>query len=150
MQAQIRAGNTIDLNGQKTIKNASDITAIEFISASGRQGVNVTLKDGTKVSNLSLANVKVVRPGIAPVELYAVADPMIAKAGWNYFMVVNDKSKGVHNPAFVNSALDVSSFGVSSLNAAALLLGPQHCSDRRWNRQRCRRRLLQERLRLLE
>jgi hypothetical protein len=120
MQAQIRAGNTIDLNGVKTIKNASDVAGVEFISASGRQGVNVTLKDGTKVNNLSLATVKVTRPSGSAVELYAVADPAIAKAGWNYFMVINDRSKGVHNPAFVNSALDVSTFAVSSLNSAAI------------------------------
>jgi hypothetical protein len=121
MQAQIRAGNAIDLNGQKTVKNASDITAVEFISASGRQGVNVTLTGGTKFSNLSLANVKVVRPAGTAVELYAVADPAIAKAGWNYFMVINDRSLGVHNPAFVNSALDVSNFAVTSINTAATL-----------------------------
>ena len=120
MQAQIRAGNTIDLNGLKTIKNASDVAGVELISASGRQGVNVTLKDGSKVNNLSLANVKVKNPTGSAVELYATADPAIAKAGWNYFMVINDRSKGVHNPAFVNSALDVSTFAVSSINSAAI------------------------------
>ena len=119
MQAQIRAGNSIDLNGLKTIRNASDITGVEFISSHGRQGVNVTLTGGVKVSDLSLATVKVVRPAGTPVELYSVADPAIGKAGWNYFMVESDKSKGVHNPAFVNSALDVSTFAVSSVNAAA-------------------------------
>lgn len=120
MQAQIRAGNTIDLNGVKTVKNASDVAGVEFISASGRQGVNVTLKDGTKVNNLALNTVKIKPPSGTAVELYAVADPAIAKAGWNYFMVINDRSKGVHNPAFVNSALDVSTFAVSSINSAAI------------------------------
>ncbi len=119
MQAQIRAGNAIDLNGVKTVRNASDITGVEFISSHGRQGVNVTLTGGTKVSDLSLATVKVVRPGGSSVELYSVADPAIPKAGWNYFMVTNDRSKGVHNPAFVNSALDVSNFAVSTINATA-------------------------------
>jgi hypothetical protein len=28
--------------------------------------------------------VKIVRPGGTAVELYSVADPSIAKAGWNY------------------------------------------------------------------
>jgi hypothetical protein len=119
MQAQIRAGNAIDLGGIKTVKNASDIAAIEFIESHGRQGVNVTLAGGTKVNDLSLQSVKVVRPAGAAVELYAVADPTLAKAGWNYFMVSSDKSKGVHNPAFVNSALDVALFAVSSVNTAA-------------------------------
>ncbi|MGZ7031688.1 MAG: hypothetical protein ACXVIJ_06905, partial [Thermoanaerobaculia bacterium] len=105
MQTQIRLGNQIDLNGTK-VKNASDIASVEFISSHGRQGVNVTLANGNKVSDLSLATVKVVRPTGASVELYSLADPAIGKSGWNYFMVTADKSKGVHNPAFVNSALD--------------------------------------------
>jgi hypothetical protein len=119
MQTQIRAGNAIDLNGVKTIRNASDIASVEFISSHGRQGVNVTLSDASKVTDLSLATVKVVRPAGPAVELYAVADPAIPKAGWNYFMVLSDKSKGAHNPAFVNSALDIGLFAVTSLNAAA-------------------------------
>lgn len=120
MIAQIRLGNAIDLNGQKTLKSASTVSSIEFISSHGRQGVNVTLNDGTKVSDLSLATVKVVRPAGAAVEIYSVIDPNVAKAGWNYMMVSADKSKGVHNPAFVNSALDVSLFAVKSINAVVL------------------------------
>jgi len=120
MQAQIRAGNAVDLGGVKTIRNVSDIASVEFIESHGRQGVNVTLADRSKVNDLSLATVKVVRPGGSSVELYALADPVIAKAGWNYFMVHSDKSEGAHNPAFVNSALDISLFGVSSINAAAI------------------------------
>jgi hypothetical protein len=118
MQAQIRAGNTIDLNGQKSVKNASDIQAVEFIESHGRQGVNVTLTGGVKVNDLSLATVKVVRPAGAPVELYSLADPALGKAGWNYLTAHGDGSKGVHNPGFINTALDVSIFAVNALNTA--------------------------------
>jgi len=110
MQSQIRSGNAIDLGGKKTVKSASQITAVEFISSHGRQGVNVTLADGTKVTDLALNTVKVVRPAGSSVELLVASDPALAKSGWNYLMVSADKSKGVHNPAFVNSALDVSLF----------------------------------------
>ncbi|MGZ8852570.1 MAG: hypothetical protein ACXW2X_04185 [Thermoanaerobaculia bacterium] len=119
MQTQIRLGNAIDLGGVKTVKNAADIAGVEFIESHGRQGVTVALADGTKVPDLALNAVKVVRPAGSAVELYAVADPTLAKAGWNYFMVHSDKSKGVHNPAFVNSALDISLFAVKSINANA-------------------------------
>jgi hypothetical protein len=118
MQTQIRAGNSIDLGGLETVKNVSDIAAIEFIESHGRQGVNVTLTGGAKVNDLSLASVKVVRPAGPAVELYAVANPALGKAGWNYFMAHSDKSKGVHNPTFINSALDVSVFAVSAINTA--------------------------------
>jgi hypothetical protein len=112
-------GNAIDIGGKQTVRAAMDIAAVEFIESHGRQGVNVTLRNGTKITDVALNSVKVVRPAGAAVELYSVADPALGKAGWNLIMVESDKSKGVHNPAFVNSALDISLFAVKSLNTDA-------------------------------
>jgi len=118
MQAQIRGGNQIDVGGTK-IRNAADIAAVEFIESHGRQGVTVHLSTGAEIADVSLASVKVVRPAGSPVELYTVADPALGKAGWNYFAVHSDKSKGVHNPLFVHSALDVSLYAMKNVNAIA-------------------------------
>ncbi len=116
MQAQIRAGNVIDFGTVKA-KNVADIVSVEYIESHGRQGANVTLAGDVKASDLALNSIKVLRPGGSSVEILGAADPSLAKAGWNYWMVHSDKSKGVHNPAFVNSALDVSIFAVKMLNA---------------------------------
>ena len=116
MITQLRLGNQISLNGT-IVKYPKDIASVEFISSHGRQGVNVKLTNGTSVNDLSLATVKVIRPGGSSVEIYAVTDPSVAKAGWNYFMVTADKSKGVHNPAFVNAGLDIATYAVKNLNA---------------------------------
>ena len=113
MQTQVRAGNAIDFGGKKTVNSASQIASVELISSHGRQGINTTFADGSKVTDLALNTINVVRPGGAKAEIYAVSDPNIAKAGWNYFMVSADKSQGVHNPAFINSALDVSLFATT-------------------------------------
>lgn len=118
MQAQIRGGNAIDVGGTK-IRTAADIAAVEFIESHGRQGVTVKLSTGAEIADVSLASVKVVRPAGSPVELYSVADPALGKAGWNYFMVHSDKSKGAHNPLFVSSALDVALYAVRNVNAVA-------------------------------
>ncbi len=119
MQAQIKLGNTVTVGSNTTIKNAADITAVELTEASGRQAIIVTLASGAKTSATSLNNVKVVRPGGAPaIDIYQVTDPAVSKAGWNYFSVESDASEGVHNPAFINSALDVSLFAVKAVNAA--------------------------------
>lgn len=118
MQSQIRAGNKIDLGG-KIVTTAADIKTVEFIESHGRQGVTVTLADGTKVVDLSLQSVKVVRPAGAAVDLYSLADPALPKAGWNLFVAESDKSLGVHNPGFVNAGLDVALFAVKALNASA-------------------------------
>jgi hypothetical protein len=120
MQTQIRLGNQIDFGGTAKAKNVSDIVAIEFIESHGQQGITATLANNVKVADLSLASVKVIRPGGASVALYSVADPTLGKAGWNYFMIHSDKSEGVHNPAFVNSALDVTTFAVRNYNASLL------------------------------
>ncbi len=119
MKTQLRLGNSIDVGGVKTLKNASEFTGVEFAESHGRQGITVDLSNGTKIEAIALSAVKIVRPAGSAVELYAVADPAIAKAGWNYQMVESDKSKGVHNPAFVNSALDVSLFAVNAVNTNA-------------------------------
>ena len=37
--------------------------------------------------------------------LVSLSDPMV-KAGWNYFLVEGDSSKGIHNPSFVTSVLN--------------------------------------------
>lgn len=118
MQAQIRGGNVIDVGGTK-IKSAADIAGIEFIESHGRQGVTVKLAKGGQIADISLQSVMVVRPAGSPVELYSVANQALGKAGWNYFMVHSDKSKGVHNPGFVNAALDVSLYALRNVNAAA-------------------------------
>jgi hypothetical protein len=122
MKAQLRAGNAIDIGGTK-ITTPGDVAHVEFIESHGRQGVTVTLGNGKEVADIALNSVKVVPPAGAAKELLALADPALAKAGWNYFMVHSDKSKGAHNPAFVNSALDVSLFAIQAMNTATTVPG---------------------------
>ncbi len=41
----------------------------------------------------------------SPQALFALSGNMV-RAGWNYFLVEGDQSKGIHNPTFVNTVLD--------------------------------------------
>ena len=126
MQAQIRAGNSIEFGTTPKIvvKNAAEIVSVEFIESHGRQGANTTLSGGRKAEDLALNAIKVLRPGGSSVELLATADPALAKAGWNYWMAHSDGSEGIHNPGFVNSALDVALFAVKMLNSTTLPNNP--------------------------
>lgn len=117
LQAQLQAGKTIKLGTAATAPTltlASDVVSVAFSDASGRQAIAVTRADGTTVPAVGLNSVKVVSPSGTSAEFYAVADPNIAKAGWNLLTVETDGSKGVHNPGFVNSALDVALFAAKS------------------------------------
>ena len=116
MRTQILLGNRIDLNGTM-VTDAADILEVEFTESHGRQAVSVTLPSGV-MDHVSLANVDVVRPGGSAAQIYAVADPMIAKAGWNYLSVEADGSMGVHNTSFVNAGLEVATFAIKVVNAA--------------------------------
>jgi hypothetical protein len=42
---------------------------------------------------------------LTPVALYSLTGNMV-RAGWNYFLVEGDQSKGLHNPSFVNAVLN--------------------------------------------
>ena len=39
-------------------------------------------------------------------ELYDFADDQLIKAGWNWNLVNNDGSRGVHNPGFATKVMD--------------------------------------------
>jgi len=47
--------------------------------------------------------------------LYDFADPHLIKAGWNWNLVNNDGSKGVHNPLFANNVLTASIAALAGL-----------------------------------
>ncbi|HEX7838488.1 MAG TPA: carboxypeptidase regulatory-like domain-containing protein, partial [Kofleriaceae bacterium] len=42
-----------------------------------------------------------------PAALYALSGNLV-RAGWNYFLIEGDQSKGLHNPSFVNAVLNAS------------------------------------------
>jgi len=107
IQQQIAAGNTIDLNGTPiTAANVGDIAEIEFGDSRGRQAITVTFADSTSVGPVGMNSVDVVDSGgVVLGILYDFADEGLPKAGWNYFLVNNDGSRGVHNFFFVTNVL---------------------------------------------
>ena len=117
MADQITAGNVIDLNGDATpdITDVGLVQEIAFGESRGRQAITVTFTDLTTNGPRPLSDIDVL-DGVtlacpAPLtrcELYDFADPALPKAGWNYTVIHNDGSKGVHNPGFVFDALDAS------------------------------------------
>ena len=82
--------------------------AIEFGESRGRQAITVTFLDSTTVGPVAMNDIAVVDPasGVSQGELYEFADERLPKAGWNWNLVNNDGSRGVHNPDFAFLALD--------------------------------------------
>lgn len=115
---QIAGGNKIDVDGEVTITDAATIADIEFTEFRGRQGVTITFSDETSVGPVGLPDVIVLDAGDNELgELYSVADARLPKAGWNYFLVHNDGSHGVHNPSFVFEVLSASANALNNLAA---------------------------------
>ncbi len=104
MAEQIAAGNAIDLNGQ-AIADVAAIADLEFGEARGRQAITVTLTDSTVVGPVRMNDVEVMPPTGNAFDIYNVADPNLIKAGWNWNLVNNDGSLGIHNPSFVTQVL---------------------------------------------
>ena len=106
---QTLAGNVIDLDGEAIITDAGDILEIEFGEFRGRQAITVTLLSGT-VGPVRVTDIDVLDPSTVPAtvlgELYDFADDRVPKAGWNWNLVNNDGSQGIHNPDFAFLVLD--------------------------------------------
>ncbi len=100
----IDAGNTIDLNGAAEITSAANIEALGFGEYHGRQAISVTM-GGTTYGPFRIGDVDVVGPG-GTVALPDVSPDELLKAGWNYNLIHNDGSHGVHNPTYAIRVLD--------------------------------------------
>jgi hypothetical protein len=112
--AQIAAGNTIDVNGEAMITDARDIAEIQLGESRGRQALTITFNDSTVVGPTSVASIDVVPPAGEPYEIYRAVNPLLIKAFWNLLMLEADGSLGVHNPYLAFQVLDRSIRGLTS------------------------------------
>lgn len=113
----LSGGNTIDINGEREISDAAEITSIAFSETRGRQALTFTFEDGTALGPIRVTDMTVLdSEGMEAGALYDTADERLIKAGWNYILAHNDGSQGVHNPNFVFDFLDASIDALSDLN----------------------------------
>lgn len=117
--AQISLGKRINVGTVATITNIQQIKKLELTEASGRQAIQLTLANNTVLAPVGLNNVTAVPPVGSGVDILRLADPKLAKAGWNFFMVELDASHGVHNPTWVLRALDLSIMALQTLPPGA-------------------------------
>ena len=101
-------GHTVNISG-KAITDASTIASIDYSESRGRQAITVTFTDESVVGPAGMNSVSVTDPaGIDLGEIYGLGDDRPPRAGWNYNLVNNDGSRGVHNPTFTRTVLDAS------------------------------------------
>lgn len=104
---QIALGNSIDLNGAAMVTDVDDIAEVIFSEFRGGQAITVVFLDQTTVGPVRMSDVDVRDAGMANLgQVYDFADEALPKAGWNWALVTNDGSLGVHNPTFAFTALD--------------------------------------------
>jgi hypothetical protein len=97
---QVMLGNKVDIGGEFLITEPGTIELIELTESRGRQAIFMTI-DGVTSGAVRLGDVVVLDPDDVELgEIYNLADPDLAKAGWNYFLVHNDGSLGIHNPTW--------------------------------------------------
>jgi len=104
LDQQIAAGNTIDFNGAVTVTDVAQVTAMVFGESRGRQAIGVTV-GGVEYGPFRLTDIDVVDGSATPPTLADMTDDTTLKAGWNWNLVNNDGSTGIHNPFFANGLL---------------------------------------------
>lgn len=132
MDAEIQQGNSIELKAGSpsavvgTVTDVSQITSLEFTEGSGQQAILISLNGAAPVGPVSLSNVRV-KDGLGATLglLYERSDPALPKAGWNYLLIEDDGSKGIHNAEFATDILAKSIAAVEAVpepgNTAAML-----------------------------
>jgi len=107
IQTQIDAGYKVDLNGEMMVTSAQNIARVEFGESHGRQALTVVFANGTARGPYPISDIDVIRPTpLGTVGLHVIAGDDLGKAGWNWNLINNDGSKGVHNPRFALTVLD--------------------------------------------
>jgi hypothetical protein len=130
MAEQIGLGNTINLGGGVTVNNPGNIADIQLGESRGRQAITVTLTDGRTRNLVGMNSVKVVPPMGSPFGIYDVAPPNLMKAFWNWALVTNDGSLGVHNPTFASRVINASRDGLTTAPAACTDSATEVCLNR--------------------
>jgi hypothetical protein len=124
-------GRTIQVD-TATLTGPGDLTNLIFGESSGRQAITVELTGGGTVGPIAVNSVRVLNGTTDLGDLYQFVSPSIPKAGWNFLLVTDDQSLGVHNYPFVTNILSAShaalvpepgslaSLGVACASLAAL------------------------------
>jgi hypothetical protein len=112
-----------------TVVLASNALVSAVVSPQGRSGINVILTfttpisisfkgaSGTVVNSLSTFTVNMADLEDAAGNPLFAATGNMYKANWNWTLITNDKSKGVHNPGFVSAVLSATADPYPNPNA---------------------------------
>ncbi|MDO8473895.1 MAG: hypothetical protein Q7T05_08815, partial [Dehalococcoidia bacterium] len=96
-----------------TLIAKSNVKSLTPVEAHGRQGFTVTFvtpvkftaATGGAISTLSEAEFQLSSLTAEDKTLVIPATDPLYKAGWNYWLIESDSSKGVHNPSWVSSVI---------------------------------------------
>jgi len=118
---QIDLGNTDGVDGEDatgnpistTIDDIDQVDSVEITEYHGRQAMNITVS-GTTYYNVQMAGDTSVSSGGTLLD--STNGQVIAKAGYNYWFVINDKSHGFHNPGFAIEVLTRATEALQALN----------------------------------
>lgn len=110
--ARTTAGNTVTVTGDvagtettRVITDGSTVSKMVLVEYHSRMAMDLTFTDGQTITHIRLASDTVVSGGVDLTLLSSDAGQDIAKAGWNYFLIEGDGSKGVHNNKFTQTIL---------------------------------------------
>ncbi len=118
MEDIFASGYSIDVAGEAVLTSTADFTDMVFGEAHGRQALTFTLADATVLEAHSVGDIDVIDDGGEVIGvLYDFADEegVLARSGWNWNLVVNDGSRGVHYPQFVTQVLSQSAVQMRAL-----------------------------------
>ena len=108
LQARVKSTlEALKASIEQKIISRNTATPIDSASLSGRGNVDVLYSDGTS-TNISVGSI----PGLSTTDLRT---DDLAKAIWNFHLIEQDQSFGVHNPDFTFAVMGASQLAVDRI-----------------------------------
>ena len=112
---QLDTGASLDLDGERTVSSASEITGLDFTETHGRQALGFEFADGMELEEpIQLRSIDVLPAEGDPFAFYDVIDDYLIKSGWNYLLFHSDGSLGVHNPSWTAEVIETTMVAIES------------------------------------
>jgi len=107
-------GDKIVSRSTATVFNGVSATIASVVDLGSRGTINVILSNGSPTST-SLGTLPGIQICTTTITANCLATDNLAKALWNFYLVEQDQSYGVHNPDFTIAVLGQSQFAVDSI-----------------------------------
>lgn len=106
---RLNAVSRLSVNDNADIVTGDQISAVKLVNVGNKIGLQLTLRSAATINNTSVTEVTVALDKLDnadTAEAIYLPNSNFVKGAWNYFLIANDRSNGVHNLSFSQAVIN--------------------------------------------